>query len=183
MIFGGFKYTLDMYKAAHDLSSTDHDKGTNHLNRNRIGHIPDWALKLDWKNDQTIPGPYKEISMEEWILAGICGGYSPQQSFYAGLHIPGEFEWFGGWACDIHLYPFYGLVNAHMHSYDPIDESKVALGKGHRIRRDEYITYTIRYFKIGCDHKWKEVPEESRMCLHTYICTKCGMKNAVDSSD
>lgn len=184
MIFVGFKYTLDMYKAAHDLSAPDHDKGVHYLNHNHVKVIPRWALQLDWSGGSyVLPQPFEEITMEKWMLLGICGHESVYESLYEGLHIPGEFEWFGGWPCHIHLYGTYGLVDAHMHSYDPIDERKIRLGKGHRIQRDKYTTYTIRYFRIGCDHKWVDVPAESRMCYHVYVCSKCGMMNAVDSSD
>lgn len=150
MIFGGFKYTLDMYKAAHDPSSPDHDKGVHHLNCNHVGFIPNWAVRLDWSaGHHTLPQPFEEITMEEWMLFGICGHESVYNSLYEGLHIPGEFEWLGGWPCHIHLYGTYGLIDAHMHGH-PED---VDLGKGHRIRRDKYVTYTIRYFRIGCDHR------------------------------
>lgn len=37
------------------------------------------------------------------------------------------------------------------------------------------------WYKVGCEHDWKTV--ESRMCYHESVCTKCGVRHVVDSSD
>jgi hypothetical protein len=39
------------------------------------------------------------------------------------------------------------------------------------------------YRFAACEHTWKGVPEKSRMCYTVSRCVKCGLENAVDSSD
>jgi len=50
----------------------------------------------------------------------------------------------------------------------------------------------LRYFYIGCDHKWKELSTEQARaldvphygaCYHVYMCSECSRITAQDSSD
>jgi len=135
---------------------------------------------LDWSEHQTLPQPCVEIDHNTWFRLGICGHESEREVFHEGLYIPGEsFRPFGGWSCHIRMYYTYALVDAHVYSSSG---PKTNLGIWvHGTWRDE--GYTVRFFKLGCDHTMVDVPEESRMCYHVSVCTKCGMRQAIDSSD
>ena len=48
----------------------------------------------------------------------------------------------------------------------------------------DYWAKRLRFFRFQlCEHTFKGVPEESRMCYHVSVCTKCGYRQAIDSSD
>lgn len=181
MIYGGFKHTIDMCRMVTDQTILPEDKrnAIRWVSNNRNPVLPEWVFDLQWEDRQILPSPFKEITQDEWYLLGICGHESIGETFYGGFNIPNELAWFGGWSCHVYLYGTYGLIDAHMHGH-PDD---IELGKGHRIRQDKYTTYTVRYFRIGCEHSWQEVIAESRMCYHVYRCIKCNMKRSVDSSD
>ncbi len=157
-----------------------HFGGMKHLIDSGKLNLPEWVRQLEWSGQQVMPQPYTEISQEEWFTLGICGHEVEQESFYDGWNILGETEWFGGLSTQIRVYYTYALAVMHRYTSYP---DKVELGKGQIIRRDEYGSFVIRFFKIGCSHDWRDVPSESRMCYHVSCCSKCGMSRAIDSSD
>lgn len=152
----------------------------------KLSLLPEWTRHLEWptQNGQMLPSPYTEITHEEWLLAGLCSEYSPLASFYDGMNIPGEPEWFGGWSCYTDIYYEYGLVVAKMNFSRgmPDHVQKPVIGKGITVDRHEWTTFALRFFRIGCQHNWIDIPEESRMCYHVSKCSKCGQRSAIDSS-
>ncbi len=155
--------------------------------KNRLPLLPEWCRHLDWSksNGQIIPSPFTEITHEEWLITGICSNYGPVKTFYDGMNIPSEPEWFGGWSCNTEVKYSYGLIIAKMHfsRSSPSHIRRPIQGKGIIVDRDEYTRFMIRFFKIGCEHQWVSIPGESRMCYHVSQCSKCGQKQVIDSGD
>ncbi len=180
--YGGFKHAIDSYK-----SLTEQMESKNTLNeermrlvrrREKLGFMPSWMLQLEWPEHQKLPTPIEEITHDEWMLVGLLSSNAQHEEYYSGLNIVGEKEWFGGWPCHIAVYSDYALVVAHMYfSHSPVPE----LGKGHIVQRNEYGSYIVRYFKLGCEHVWETTL--SRMCYREYVCTICGQAKSEDSSD
>lgn len=184
-IYGGFKYTLDQYRIMRDVTSSTEDqaRAAKWLQSNHVAVVPEWALALDWSSGaQVIPSPYQELTFYEYILLGPCGHESEGLRFYDGLNMPGETQWLGGLSCHVQFYHTYGLVMTHIYTSN-LGDVDLELGRGTVVRKDKYGSYVIRYFRIGCDHRWIGVSEESHMCYHVSKCSKCGMKRAIDSSD
>lgn len=182
--YGGFKHAIDQYKLLKDqLDKAEPSEQTNiAIKLNQLGYMPPWLLQLEWPEAFKLPKPIKEITREEWMLAGLLSVSSCHEQYYQSLNIVGEPEWFGGWPCHIDIYYEYALVVAHM-NFSPRThgERMPILGKGEIVKQSQYTSYVVRYFRIGCSHEWKQTL--SRMCYREYVCTKCGLTRAEDSSD
>lgn len=187
MRYGGFRNNIETYKRLTSELATIDQSAENKLIRDELqkkiwscGYMAPWLLNLVWSNKQELPTPLEEITQNEWLQLGYLGHESENDSFYDGLNIPGEMEWFGGWSCHIHIYYSYALVIAHMHSPDMPYARPVALGKG--IISLGQNRYTVRFFRLGCKHSFVSIPEESSMHIHASRCTKCGYTQSIDSS-
>lgn len=153
--------------------------------------FPVWARQLEWPEGrwhQCLPQPCIEISQEESMLLGSLGFEVEQEAYYETCWLPDSPRSKSGWSepqwsCNIRVYYSYALVEASQYvSRDSLQKDR-QIGKGTYIKRDQYGGYVVRFFKLGCDHTFRDIPEESYMCYHARVCTKCGMRNDIDSSD
>lgn len=153
--------------------------------------IPVWLKQLEWpegKWHQQLPQPCKEITQQEYYLLGPCGSEVECESFYEICWLPDSPKIDSGWgwnepqwSCKIYVYSSYALVLASQYYSGKVYKGRV--GQGHAVLRDAYGSHYVRYFKLGCEHKWQAIPEESYMCYHARKCSKCGMRSDIDSSD
>lgn len=143
----------------------------------------EWEKQLDWSaGPQVIPSPYKEITWPEWLLRSECNHEAQRESFSVGMNIPGEYAWFGGWSGHLITYHTYGLLSVHMNfsPNSPAHITKPEVSLGVVLVRDQYTHYVVRFFELGCQHEWQQLP--GYMFEHNSVCTKCGQKVSYDSS-
>ena len=146
-------------------------------------YLPEWAKQLVWQGPQIMPSPYQEITRDEWLIGTQSGFECLNAVFSEGWNIPTEFKWFGGWSVYLYLYYTHGLACLKINYDDNIRvDNRLVLGKGIKVERGKGYGIALRFFRIGCEHKWVGVPEKSYMSYHASRCTICGMEKAVDSS-
>lgn len=131
---------------------------------------PDYAkeAKVTPTGDfNTAPVGFAEITQKEFAQSNFFR-YGPEAIEHRQLlNVPGEKTMLAVW-----MYYYH-------------DGTGLALA-------EDFWAGTIRYFRFGCDHDYRELsPEATRQrglshfghCWHTYECQTCGHIEAHDSSD
>lgn len=167
----------------------------------RLGWIEPTYLNIDWDvGANKFPTPSKEITRDEFDLLRDHGTYG-----LCGINYDNT-VWLpdGTQVHDIHyyFYPHCALaITSNYMRYGEYKESQSAKSKGDFIPayviKDGVLTeehsyvYARRYFRIGCEHNWKELSmAESKTegvlhfgnCWHVNKCSDCGMVWSYDSS-
>lgn len=199
MRYGGLKPNIDRYRVLRseldEVVGQDsvqwimhHDelryKKVKELQRliTQCGTITDWMLSLEWTAGNIMPASYQEITQFEYMGLGDLGHEAEDESYYEGFNIPNEPEWFGGWSCHIRVYGTYGTVLAHIGANRITDRHIQGEGIIVPPTSRNGNTYIARFFRIGCDHKWRPVPSDSSMHYHVFHCQKCNSRMSQDSS-
>ena len=165
----------------------------------RLGWIEPTYLNINWDvGANEFPTPSKEITRDEFDSLRDHGAYGLCGTNYDNtVWLPD-----GTRVHDVHyyFYPHYAvaIVSDYMH-YGKYKESQWPESKGDFLPdyfKDEELTehtygYARRYFRIGCEHNWKELSQkEARAegvshygnCWHVNKCGDCGMVWSYDSS-
>ncbi len=160
--------------------------------------MPKWTEHLIWPTGslhQCLPSPIKEITHDDWFNQGICSPYGPNDSYYwsgwlsDSPHSPpndrGYQQWLEPqWSCYVDIYHTHALIIAKQftqrHQGPFAKEPNPGIGT--------FIPsssgsggYVLRFFRMGCEHHFIDAGE-SYMCYHSRICTKCGLRDDIDSS-
>ena len=149
-------------------------------------HEPEDYLGIDWTSYNKMPEPYREIDYKEFLKILVCGGWGVAATNFRQIQLPEE----TGGIASVHFFllPFNCVAVADIFEYT---WSKSARDQGLKINSHGRAYHRLRFFKVGCDHKFREMsPEEARegggmhwgRHCHCYICDKCGTKQTVDSS-
>ena len=123
-------------------------------------------------NYNNLPTPNKEVTVDEFISTHAY--YSPNNIEFRQIR-------FGERIQNTHIYWFHDKAFA------------IAWPNRWTLKENKMIyTEPVRYYRIGCDHEFKEltrdecrarnIPHEGR-CWHVVECPKCGQMDAYDSSD
>ena len=139
-----------------------------------IDAVPDG---IDYGTYNTLPQPFMEITESDYIqrIGSQTMRYTEFRQVYEdgfSHHLNTRIEW------------YHDIAIAIVFPTEWSSDSTLKFG----IRFKQ----PLRYFYIGCDHKWKELSAEKArkagvphygMCYHVYYCDDCGRTMASDSSD
>jgi len=146
-----------------------------HCNQEKL----EYAYLQDFGGFNDLPTPYREISQHEWIH--LTMSYCPKYRAFRQVKLEDEKVFKN---CRIEFYHDYALALLYPNSWHA---GKDEFGADTIIWEDK-----LRYFRIGCQHKWNELtPQEchqkgishSGQCWHVLECQKCNITTAYDSSD
>jgi len=131
---------------------------------------PKWIN--DMGNHNKLPEPNKEVTVNEFIHKH--SSYSPNNIEFRQIKMGERYQ------------------NTHIYWFDDRGIAIVWPGKWTLKGNDIVYTEPIRYFRLGCEHKYKElsideckkrnINHEGR-CWHVDECSVCGRIEAYDSSD
>jgi len=170
----------------------------------RINWTEPEYLGLEWKPNK-FQSIWKELTRDEFDMLRDHGAYGLIGINYESVvPLPGQPETmgvFGGYQIHYYFYPHYALAIADRYMiYREYDSPKFPAGKGDflpkKLNKVDKLTentygYARRYFRIGCEHKWKELGQKEcrekgiahwGICWHVEECQKCGMRWSYDSS-
>ncbi len=151
-----------------------------------VWHEPKDYLGIDWKTYNKMPEPYREIDYEEFLKILVCSGWGVVATNFKQLQLPEETG--GAASVNFFLLPYNCVAVADIYEYT---WSKSKRDQGLKIDSHGKAYHCLRFFKVGCDHKFREMSvketverggiHDGAFC-HAYICDKCGTKQTVDSS-
>ena len=149
-------------------------------------HEPEDYLGIDWTSYNKMPEPYREIDHKEFLEILVCGGWGVSGTNFRQVKLPEETG--GIAAVNFFLLPYTCVAVAHIYEYT---WSKSRRDQGLKIDSHGKAYHRLRFFKVGCDHKFremssKETAERGGVHMgtfdHHYICDKCDTLQTVDSS-
>ena len=151
-----------------------------------VWHEPEDYLGIDWKTYNEMPEPYREIDPKEFLKILVCGGWGVVAANFRQMQLPEET---GGMA-SVHFFllPYNCVAVANIFEYT---WSKSKSNQGLTIPSHGEAYNRLRFFKVGCDHKFREMTFKEaaeRDCehwgrhCHVYICDGCDTIQTVDSS-
>ncbi len=151
-----------------------------------VWHEPEDYLGIDWKTYNEMPEPNREIDYKEFLEILVCGGWGVSGTNFRQVRLPEET---GGLASvNFFLLPFTCVAVADIFEYT---WSKSRRDQGLKIDSHGKAYHRLRFFKVGCDHKFREMDAKEtterggehwgKFC-HPSICDECGTLQTVDSS-
>lgn len=138
----------------------------------------------------SMPTPYEEITMEEYMAKYVTDSYDIQSTNFRQVLdlVPGRM-----WTVKFVNYvdATYAVAYHYMRKADAQKLTGYMFYRDNQEENGPYAyTYFTRFYKIGCQHNIREMTlEEIRehgmtnyMFEHHYICDKCGYTYSTESS-
>lgn len=151
------------------------------------------------QHHQVMPKPIKEIGIEEFTRLMFCSPYGTQGIHFGQFFIPKNIQddpyslkYPESVLCGVHFYRFpsyaVAVVDRYTSASSRIWPDAVWIPS---VEGDTYSGYEMRYFRIGCEHSFKELSGQEckdkgilhfGMCWHVKECQHCGYIQSYDSS-
>lgn len=140
-------------------------------------------------NGTNFPEPASAITQEEFIKLITTSAYPLYGYYHTQSKLPFKLneERLITWNVKYFWHNLYGVAAARCYFPD-----RDIAAEGYWVQKSErYDGYAMRYFKIGCEHTFKEWTTEDYEANgkrrfrgdHIYACTKCGTRYGFSSAD
>jgi ribosomal protein S27E len=135
---------------------------------------------IKWADDwNTMPTPYVEITVDDFLKQMWCSGYSPDSQLFDQIKLPDE-----KFIHNTYFYVFYYAVVAVMICGWQGEQPGHYFIKDYQAKKPdgEWTGYNLRFFRIGCTHPNKKETNLGH-CDHRVDCPDCGWTTTYNSGD